>query len=345
MSPDDRNDATIGRRRVLGLAALAALPLVGCAKPERAVTEQVDASESLMPSETPTSAPPKPVVTKGGGPVPFRPGKVMLGSYLDLEGLSLGESIALRRRQLDRDPRILHVFYAWTDDLPRSVPEMPDTSTLLVSWRGTFYDEINDGYWDRSIATAAKRLARHDRPVLLRWGWEMNGDWYKWGGDSNGRRTASYVKAWRRLHRIFGEEGATNVSWVWSPNWNSRPDLPWNDYRNYYPGDKYVDWVGVSGYNFHKETPERLFSGICEAYGAEKPIMITEVGAVDRGAGIKADWITRFAAWVQENPAVGGVVWFDTDTHAGTTEKFRIDSNEDSLAAFRAMAVDAHFSG
>ena len=343
MTADDRWTRRLGRRGLLGLAALAALPVSACAKPgDLATLPATDPEMPVPPQATPSATP---VVTKGGGPVPFRPGNVMLGAYLDLSDLSLAESLALRRRQLGRELRIVHAFYAWTDTLPRSLPELPESATLMVSWRGTFYDEINDGYWDRSIATAAKRLARHNRPTLLRWGWEMNGDWYKWSGDSNGRRSAEYVKAWRRLHRIFGEQGADNVSWVWSPNWNSSPDASWNEYADYYPGDRYVDWVGVSGYNFHKETPQTLFDGICDAYGADKPIMITEVGAIDRGGRTKADWITRFAAWVEEHPAVGGVVWFDSDTHKGVSEKFRIDSDEEALAAYRAMARHPLFNG
>src|SRR4051794_4130528 len=64
-------------------------------------------------------------VTKGGGPVPFRPGRAMLGAYLGLEGRSLTESLALRRRQLGRDERIVHVFYDFTDTLPKAIEGLP----------------------------------------------------------------------------------------------------------------------------------------------------------------------------------------------------------------------------
>jgi hypothetical protein len=351
-APDGR--PTFARRRLITLAALAALPAAcGSGPSEQAVPPSPGPSGSTGHAESVPSGGPgggvtasiPPAVTSGGGPVPFRRGRAMLGAYLDLGGLSLAGAVALRRRQLGREQRILHGFYAWTDDLPRSAPALADGSTLMVSWRGTAYDTITSGSADKLIAAAARRLAQHRRPVLLRWGWEMNGDWYRWGGADNNRDTGGYIASWRRLHRIFGEEGADNVSWVWSPNWNSSPDAAWNAMGRYYPGDSYVDWVGVSGYDLDGEAPEDLFGGIYAAYASRKPILISEVGAVNRGGRTKADWITRFAAWVQAHPAVGAVVWFDTDTHPGSAERWRIDTDDTSLAAFRTMARSARFSG
>jgi beta-mannanase len=173
----------------------------------------------------------------------------------------------------------------------------------------------------------------------------MNGDWFRWSGAANGRDAEGYVAAWRRLHRIFGEQGADNVSWVWSPNWNSSPDQVWNRMADYYPGDRHVDWVGVSGYDMGGESPQALFGGIYAEFAARKPIIVAEVGAVDRGPGTKADWITRFAAWVKAHPAVGAVVWFDTDTHPQSPQRWRIDTDAEALAAFKAMAVEATFGG
>ena len=281
----------------------------------------------------------------GGGPVAFRPGRAMLGTYLGLGGKSITQSLALRRQQLGREQRILHLFYRWQDSLPLSWPSVEASSTLLISWRGTYYSEINGGSADKRIATAARRLAAHRKPTLLRWGWEMNGNWFTWDGTHNGKKPAGYVKAWRRLHRIFHEEGADNVSWVWSPNWNSGPDVAWNAYQHYYPGDAYVDWVGVSAYPFDQQTPRTLFHRICAEYGARKPIMLTETSAIEHGGRSKANWITAFSAYVRATPSIGGVVWFDTDIQPGTHQNFRIDTSRTALAAYRTMARSARFSG
>jgi beta-mannanase len=215
----------------------------------------------------------------------------------------------------------------------------------MLSWNGTRYSEITGGSADRRIAAAARKLKALGRPVLLRWGWEMNGDWFDWGGAHNGRNPAGYVTAWRRLHRIFGEQGADNVAWVWSPNWNSGPDVAWNAFQRYYPGDAYVDWVGVSGYNFYSESPRTLFTPVVDAYGGRKPIIFSETAAIEHGGASKADWIGKLSAYVKVTPAIGGVVWFDTDTHDGGKQNFRMDSTAASLAAYRGMVRGARFGG
>jgi hypothetical protein len=352
MTAAHRAPRRLTRRHVVGgLAALAAVPAAVLAgRAIRADETAAEATSSPGRSAASASARPSPsagpkAVTKGGGPVPFRPGKAMLGAYLGLEGRSLTESLALRRSQLGRDERIVHVFYGFQDPLPRTIEGLPAGATPMVSWRGCPLGEITSGASDALIARAARQLKRQDRPVLLRWGWEMNGDWYAWSAARNGQDNKAYVAAWHRLHDIFAAEKATNVSWVWSPNWNSAPVEPWNTFAALYPGDAYVDWVGVSGYNLHRETPDTLFAPIYRAYAARKPIMITEVGSMDRGGRTKADWITLFAKWVEAHPGVGGVTWFDTDTHPGYAEKWRIDTDPESLAAYKAMAASARFSG
>ncbi|HEX9999963.1 MAG TPA: glycosyl hydrolase [Actinoplanes sp.] len=276
--------------------------------------------------------------------MPFTKGKIKLGAYVELGGLSESAGLSLRRRQLGRAERIVHQFYSWKDPLPTSLSYLSSASTLMLSWRAPAYTEVNDGSADKLIAAAARRMVTRGRPTLLRWAWDMNRDFYQWGGAANNKDTAGYVKAWRRVHRIFGEEGADNVSWVWSPNASSVPSDQWNRYANYYPGDEYVDWAGVSGYG-QTQSPAEIFDAFYDAYAPRKPIMITEVSAVDRGGLTKPEWITSFREWVKARPAVGAVVWFDTDTHPGSKEKWRIDSTAASLSAYRAMSDDPSFSG
>ncbi|UQU68281.1 hypothetical protein COUCH_19205 [Couchioplanes caeruleus] len=349
MSPAHRAPRRVlTRRHVLGLAAaVAAVPAATVAVQQvRTPDSPAEATTSPgHPGAKPSAAAPPAVVTRGGGTVPFRSGRAMLGAYLDLSDRTAVQAQALRRQQTGRDERIVHVFYDWGDLLPRTIDGLPAHAFPMVSWRGTRYSDITSGAADDLIARAARRLKAQGRPLLLRWAWEMNGDWYGWGAARNGKDPAGFIASWRRLRSIFADEGATNVSWVWGPNWNSSPVADWNTYAALYPGDKYVDWVGVSGYNLHHETPETLFGPIYRSYAARKPILISEVGAVDRGGRTKGDWITLFAQWVQAHPAVGGVVWFDTDTHPGFTEKWRIDTDPQSLAAYVAMAKDARFSG
>ncbi|MEV6600935.1 glycosyl hydrolase [Actinoplanes sp. NPDC051346] len=339
----------LSRRTMLGLGALVAVPAstlgaLQLRSKDTAAEATTSPGRSSGPKPSASAAPPA-VVAKGGGTVPFRPGKAMLGAYLSLSDRTTAQAQTLRREQLGRDERIAHVFYDWADLLPTSIAGLPAQAFPMISWRGTKLADITSGASDELIARTARRLKSLGRPVLLRWGWEMNGDWYAWSPSRNGKDPAGYIQSWRRIHGIFAEQGATNVSWVWSLNWNSSPAADWNTFAALYPGDKYVDWVGVSGYNLHREAPDKLFGPIYRSYAARKPIMITEVGSVDRGGRTKADWITLLAQWVEAHPAVGGVVWFDTDTHPGYAEKWRVDTDAASLAAYVAMAKSARFSG
>jgi len=352
----------LARRGLLTLAALAALP-AACSRK----TAAVDAAEvvqppvappspapvqSLGPAATVTASPsasaaakakPKVVAAShGGGPVPFKAGQVRLGAYVSLSGRSLSQGLALRRQQLDRDFDIVHIFCAWDERFER--PAIGD-ATLMISWTGVRYDQINSGSQDGVIKAAARNLAAQGKPTLLRWGWEMNGNWFDWDGTHNDQDTAGFIRAWKRMHGIFADAGADNVAWVWSPNWNSGPNVAWNKMQRYYPGDDYVDWVGVSGYDFDSESPRRLFSPIVSAYGARKPIIISETASIDHGGSTKAKWTAQLSDYVRATPQIGALCWFDTNTHEGSDEDFRIDSTGASLSAFRTMARTSRFAG
>jgi hypothetical protein len=348
-----RDHPGVTRRGVLTLAALGALP-AACSRSATPVAAPV-----VPPAVRGTPATPAPArstkaavaratavreaPSPGGGPVPATAGHAMVGSYLDLSGRSLTQSLALRRRQLGRDQDIVHLFYAWGDRMPTSVPEIGD-STLMISWHGTRIAGVTDGSADDVIRSAAERLAAYREPMLLRWAWEMNGDWFEWDGSHNGSDPDAYVRAYRRIHRIFRAAGAANVAFVWSPNWNSSPDAAWNRMERYYPGDQYVDWVGVSGYNFFAESPRTLFRHVVRAYGRKKPIMLSETAAIEHGGKSKAEWITALAAYVRRTPSIGAVVWFDTDVQHDSAENFRFDSTGTALAAYRTMVRSSRFS-
>lgn len=338
--PGDNRGPT--RRQALTMLALGLPTACAAASVTTAAT-----SEPLVTSPAETPFRPAMVAAKPagrGGPVRFRPGHAMWGSYTALRGLSPAQSLALRRRQLGRGQRIVHRFYPWSGYLPTDEPAVPADSVLMMSWHGVPYRAINNGSSDRMIASTATKLARMRRPIMLRWGWEMNTNWFAWGGAHNGRKPAGYVAAWRRLHRIFDQCGARNVAWVWSPNWNSAPNAAWNQLRHYYPGDAYVDWVGVDGYNFAGESPRKLFGSVCATYGRRKPIVIAETAALG-SAATRARWIKQLSSFVKATPSVGAVVWFDTDVQPGTRHNFRPDIDARTLAAYRTTVRSARFSG
>ena len=275
--------------------------------------------------------------------------RIYLGAWTDLPRLSLAASVALRQRQLGRRYRIIHHYYSWRDTFPNTTErrEAATGQIPLISWNGVAYAAINNGSQDSVIRARALGLRRFGKPVFLRWAWEMNGNWFAWDGVHNGSRPANYVRAWRRVVTIFRSVGATNVAFVWSPNFESQPGLSnlrsWNNWRRYYPGNAYVDWVGIDGYNFGTWgwwSAQYLFGRIYNDYARYKPIMIAETSSTERG-GIKASWISALGTWVGRHRRVKAVVWFDTRQ----SNDWRVDSSGRTFRAYRALARSRLFLG
>jgi len=174
-----------------------------------------------------------------------------------------------------------------------------------------------------SFATALK--ARPER-FILRLGHEMNIADTPWWPGHYGSGPSQYVAMWRRVHGIFDSVGADNVEWAWSPNYASNPyddgTYAWNDIHSYYPGDAYVDWIGLSGYNWG--SPWRTFEEIYDEVLRDmtcsyaKPQLLLEIGTVDGGGGTqtKATWMTDMYSSLPEYPFVRGVAWFNDFAHA-----------------------------
>jgi len=230
-------------------------------------------------------------------------------------------------------------------DVIRSRSATPIVSLELWKWmrarKGEYLTGINAGEYDAFFRGWAKEAKAEGGRVLLRFGFEMNGEWFSWS-----RRPKEFVKAWRRAHRIMTDEvGAKNIEWVWAPNIVSIPRTAENDMHLYYPGDDVVDWVALDGYNFgdnhdqwHKwESFETIFesalSDFAERY-PNKPIMIAETGAA-RGKGEqRARWINDAHAYLATRPQVKALVWFHYDKRRESEPDWRIDTTPQSLHAF-----------
>ncbi len=75
----------------------------------------------------------------------------------------------------------------------------------------------------------------------------MNGYWFPWDDRRNGNRRAITSRPGSDVHDIFASVGATNVTWVWCPYVD--PSSKQNQRRSI-PGDDYVDWTCLDGYNW-----------------------------------------------------------------------------------------------
>jgi Glycosyl hydrolase family 26 len=184
----------------------------------------------------------------------------------------------------------------------------------FFSWgSGASNKALAAGTQDDYIRRWALAAAGWGHPMFLRFNWEMNGNWFNWGVGS-GSTPADYVAAWRHVHDIFDSVGATNVSWVWCPNVD--PGRMFADVASLYPGDSYVDFTCLDGYNGND--PWTSFTSLFGSsydrlmqIAPSKPMIIGEVGSTESG-GSKAQWISdMFAALPQRFPNVRGLLWMD----------------------------------
>lgn len=142
-----------------------------------------------------------------------------------------------------------------------------------------------------------------DRKVYIRPGHEMNGTWYRWSATANQTPT-DYVNAFRHIHERFDHVGLTNkdsIQYIWSPmSCGSINDCdPTHLARGYYPGDRYVDWVGVDAYNWGNarssgwQSPETIMKQALDEVSniaPSKPLTIPETGVPSNAGGDKNQW-------------------------------------------------------
>ncbi len=280
------------------------------------------------------------------------------GVYLGVWQPGVPESMAaLQNFEQDagRHTAIVMMWRDWAGPSSALDPTLLDAvsthgSVPLVAWSpedwntGKSYSlsDIAAGKYDSYIDGWAQTLAAYGQPVLLRWASEMNGNWYSWGGNPR-----EFVAAWRHIHQIFTRDGAANVQWVWSPSvfW---PHSKATDPKAYYPGKKYVDWIGLAGYNFSA----RGWMSFGQIYGYAyqvltkrytQPFMITEMAsgeattAETRKGRSKAAWIrTAFKHDIPARSRIRAVIWFNEDKNGADSrgEDWRIESSSSAQRAF-----------
>ena len=205
------------------------------------------------------------------------------------------------------------------------------------------------GTYDGRLAEYARAVAAHGKPVLFRLCNEMNGDWCVYSAAALCRDAELYVEFYRYVYRIFEENGAlANTIWVWNPNERSYPDFPWNHTLCYYPGDAYVDVVGMTGYNtgtYYASYGERwrsfaqIYDGLYAQYTAlfAQPLMITEFACSDIG-GDKAGWVADMLSRIGAYPGIKAAVWWDGcdyDAAGRPARPYALDGNALAIEYFR----------
>ena len=285
-----------------------------------------------------------------------RPRRVLLGAWvpgpddatLDLE------------RRLGRRLDVVHWFQGWgvedsAFDIDRARAVARRGAVPMVTWEPWDYRRGRDqprfelrriaaGRHDHYVRSWARSMRRFGKPVWLRFAHEMNGTAYPWSVGVNHNSARDYVRAWRHVVRLFRQEGAHNVRFVWCPVAAGPGSTP---VGRCFPGDRFVDLVGMDGYNAGTAADWGGWLSFSEVFGdlyrrvrrlSNRPVVVAETGCAEEG-GSKPDWI-RHAFLHQlprRFPGVHAVVWYDERREAD----WRLES---STAALRA-ARDAFTSG
>jgi hypothetical protein len=241
------------------------------------------------------------------------------------------------------DPKLINEFAAlnknrWQPMLnvnPYYFSECPSAEMPL-------YKAIAEGKCDNFLHKAGKNLSKVRQPFYLLFAWEMNNDANQWSTTKSGNTPEDFKAAWRHMHKIFKEENATKIIWVFCPN---VPDVPSSSYRALYPGDEYVDWVGLDGYNWGTTQSWSQWLSFKDIFtdsyntittiAPNKPLMIAEVNSTNQGGDKQAWYLNTFEHEIPEKfPKISAVVVFNEDKTVQEKVNWKVDITPESLQGF-----------
>ena len=240
-------------------------------------------------------------------------------------------------------PNLLGQYVAWGTSFDSQAASNAWSYGAMdfVVWEpwNTPMSKIAAGASDAYITQFATAVRTLNVPIAISFGHEFNGNWYPWG--TTGTTAADFVAAWKHVHDLFAAAGATNVIWIWDPN-DIFP-VPDVSLKQFYPGDSYVDWLGVTGYWSQQgpNTYSTLYLPTLDEIRtfSQKPFIIAETG-VEAGSN-QAQSLSDLFATVDQHSDIIGFVWYDYDKGGD----WRIENRPALMAEFtEQLASDSsHF--
>ena len=243
---------------------------------------------------------------------------------------------------------IVHYFYKWDATLPswREHWIIDGGRTPMISWAGPVVTTILDGSQNAHIDKQARALRDLNHPVILRFFWEMDGNFNK----ARAVGSEQYKQAWRLLRQRFQAAGADNVEFAWVP---TADGFRRGEAQKWYPGDDAVDWIGADGYNWYpvsnnESSKWRSFKEIFDPFyqwakERNKPLIIGEMGVQEDPAdpNRKAQWLRDSAiAMERDFPLIKAVIYFNGD--GGRQIPWFVESSGPSKEAWRDVGQKAH---
>ncbi len=152
------------------------------------------------------------------------------------------------------------------------------------------------------ISEGLRDLSNANVNIMFRPFHEMNGGWFWWGDHKE-----QFVELWHMTYEFMVQEkGLTGLLWCYSP------DAGQPGYMDYYPGDEYVDIVGLDAYT--PDLPEKAKEGYKTLIKLNKPFGFTEYGCVSGNPDQKEIFdFSVMAEWLKEDfpKAVFFLSWRD----------------------------------
>lgn len=224
--------------------------------------------------------------------------------------------------------------------------ELTLQTAVQSPWKGNMVYDVLDGRYDVFLKNYAKAVADSEYPVLFRLGNEMNGDWCVYSAYHTAKDTEIFKEFYKYVYEVFENAGADNVIWVWNPNGKSFPDFKWNHELCYYPGDDFVDVIGMTSYNtgtyYEGETwiefddmYDELYARCVELY--EKPLMITEFSSSSVG-GDKVAWVENMFQHMKKYDKIKVAIWWDGcdwDAEGNVARPYFIDETDKLIGVFK----------
>jgi hypothetical protein len=206
-------------------------------------------------------------------------------------------------------------FFNWASQANSSDPA---GATVMPDFQ---LGDVIEGDYDSYIREFAESARNWGHAFFLRYDWEMNGNWFPWGETINGNNPGEYVAAWRHVHDIFSSVGATNATWVWCPY--AEVDRHFADLAPLYPGDEYVDWTCMDGFNWgsnptnphtwkgFKDIFTPTYNKLVKQIAPSKPVVLAEMASTGSGRA-KAKWIHNMFNELRANfRRIRGLIWFN----------------------------------
>lgn len=274
------------------------------------------------------------------------PEKLLLGAF-DNQAITTLQPIIVFEDSLDTVFPLIHIYSAWGSKREQRFPKDEVESIVMLGsipvitwepWLNDFTEEdipglpdieerdknglksISSGLYDSYLKKWAKDAKAEKVTILIRLGHEMNDPYrYPWGPQNN--EPQDFIDAWKHVVELFRKEQVDNVLWVWAPH------LAYGKFREFYPGDGYVDWIATGTLNYGTVAPwsqwwtfDEIFAKYYEELATyHKPIMLAEFGSLAVG-GDRAKWYAEaLYDFPTKYPAVKALIFFHNRKDATTT--------------------------